>query len=242
MSCSVRVQSGSIEPIEVMAQDMFGEPITGKTDITAVIRRISDDYFFDWDDNTFKGTPTQLTQPLVEVSSDLAPGVYKLHAPPLHVRGFNTAAINNLTDDETYQVIVDQTGGTDVANLPQIGEIKVGQYVDNIPDFSVNERDEIKKVLGITGTGTPDDSPSQGVLSIILGLVQQNFFMDNTVYSSGGLLTSGRIRIFPSKSLTDAATDGGNGQGELATFRIVAVPKVSPLEHHPHTYKVTRES
>lgn len=241
MSCSVRVQTGAIEPIEAMALDIFGEPLTGKTDIKVWIRRISDNFYYDWSNNTFESSPAQLSQELVEISSSKSPGEYRLYSPPYHINGFDTGAPTNKVMDDTYEITVDQVGGSDVSNLPEIGEIKVGQFVDDIPDFNAFERAEIKEVLGITGTGTPNDSPTTGVLSVILGLVQQNFFLDETLYSSSGLLTSGRIRIFPNKTDTDAATDGGTGEGELASFRVTTVPNVSPLDCQPKTYKVTRE-
>lgn len=226
----------------VRVEDATGEPLTGKTDIKLKIRRLSDDWFFDWSDDTFKdpGIVTKILETLNEVSSLYNPGTYQLDTAN-HVDGFDTSNISNAINDDTYYVTAVQDGGSDAANLPLDGEIKVGQYVDDIPDFTQNERSEIKTVLGVTGTGTPDDSPSQGVLAIILGLVQSNFFLDQTTYNGAGLLTSGRIRIFPDKTTTDSATDGGAGEGELATFHVTAVAEPVPAESLPATYKVTRE-
>ena len=78
-------------------------------------------------------------------------------------------------------------------------------------------------------------------MSMILGLVQHNFFLDETTYNSAGLMVSGRIRIFPSKALTDAATDGGTGEGELATFQATSVAEPAPYDSLPTTYKMTKE-
>jgi hypothetical protein len=240
MGFSSRIQTGGKEPIEVLVRDVLGAPLTGLADIKMNLRRLSDNFYLDWADNTFKSSPTQILQALVEIDDTNSPGEYKLNKVG-HVNGFDTSSIVSPNADDIYEFTVDQDGGTDAKGLPLIGEIKVGGFVDQIPDFSVNERTEIKTVLGVTGTGTPNDSPASGVMSVILGLVQSNFFLDQTIYNSSGLLTSGRIRIFPTKAATDLATDGGAGEGELASFAITSVAEVSPLDMMPKTYKVTRE-
>ena len=206
-----RIQTGDTEPVTVVAEDATGERLTGKTDIKIKVQRLSDDYFFDWDDNTFKdpNLVAQLLETLDEVSSAHNPGIYKLDTAD-HVNGFDTSKIKNPKPDDTYLITAIQDGGTDIATLPSDGEVKVGQYVDD--------------------------------LKIILGLVQSNFFLDQTVYNGAGLLTSGRIRLFPDKASTDAATDGGAGEGELASFLVTAVPEPVPAESLPTTYKMTRES
>ena len=206
-----RIQTGDTEPIAIVAEDATGERVTGKTDIKVKVQRLSDDFFFDWDDNTFKdpNLVIKLLEVLDEVSSTYSPGIYRLDTAN-HVNGFDTSQIVNPKPDDTYYVTAVQDGGTDVATLPSDGEIKVGQYVDD--------------------------------LNIILGLVQNNFFLDQTVYNGAGLLTSGRIRLFPDKASTDAATDGGTGEGELASFLVTAVAEPVPAESLPATYKMTRES
>lgn len=208
---SSRIQTGDIEPIVVRVEDATGEALTGKTDIKVKIRRLSNDNYFDWDDNTFKDPAlvVQLLETLDEVSSTYSPGMYQLDTTE-HPNGFNTSNISNSTADDTYYITAVQDGGADAANLPLDGEIKVGQYVDD--------------------------------LKIILGLVQNNFFLDQTIYNGAGLLTSGRIRLFPDKASTDAATDGGAGEGELASFLVTAVAEPVPAESLPATYKMTRES
>ena len=45
---------------------------------------------------------------------------------------FDTLSILNATADETYYVTAVQDGGTDISGLPHIGEIKVGDYIDDI--------------------------------------------------------------------------------------------------------------
>jgi hypothetical protein len=61
-------------------------------------------------------------------------------------------------------------------------------------------------------------------LSLFLskGLAQSNFVLDNTAFDSGGMMTSGRIRIFPDDVTAAAATQGGSGQGEIAEYAVSA--------------------
>ncbi len=239
---SNRIQTGSKEPVEVLVLDVHGDPLIGRSDILLKVRRQSDNAMFDWSDNSFKAPSsiTQLEQALSEIDAIRCPGEYKLNTVD-HVNGFDTLSVQNPVSDDIYEFTVDQPPGGGADNLPLIGEVKVGSYVDDIPDFTENERTEIKTVLGVTGTGTPDDSPTSGALSLILGLVQNNFFLDGTSYNAQGLLVSGRIRIFPTKAATDLATDGGSGEGELASFSITTEPEAAPLDGLAKTYKVTRE-
>ena len=52
------------------------------------------------------------------------------------------------------------------------------------------------------------------------GLSQCNYILDNTTYDGAGMLTAGRIRVFPDAVTAAAATDGGTGEGEIASFTI----------------------
>lgn len=132
MSCAVRIQTGATEPIEVLALDAALDPVTGKTDLLLSIRRKSDDFFYDFDDDTFKTSGwTDRQVALTEVDATNAPGEYAYD--------WDTSAITNETADDTYEIRVDQDPGTDVKNLPQVGEIKLGQFVDNI-DAAISSR------------------------------------------------------------------------------------------------------
>ncbi|KAB2910229.1 MAG: hypothetical protein F9K40_03090 [Kofleriaceae bacterium] len=57
-------------------------------------------------------------------------------------------------------------------------------------------------------------------IAIIKGLVNGNSVLDNTTYDTAGMLTGGRIRVFETAALAEAATDGGTGEGELAAFTV----------------------
>lgn len=77
-------------------------------------------------------------------------------------------------------------------------------------------------------------------LTLIRGLVQQNYMVDSTVFNAAGLMTSARFRIFQTDLQVDSATDGGVGEGEIATFTVdaCAEPSNNALLKF---YKVTRD-
>lgn len=53
----------------------------------------------------------------------------------------------------------------------------------------------------------------------VLGLGQENIYIDNTVYDPGSQLVGSRVRIFDSKANCDAATPGGSETtGLIATY------------------------
>lgn len=126
----VRIQTGATEPIEVLIVNALREPIVDLTNVKVKVRRISDGLLFDWTDNSFKASPGQLLQALVQINKVSFPGEYRLDSSP-HVKGFNTSAITNPNVDDTYRVTVVQDGSPqNAANVPQIGEIKEGDFID----------------------------------------------------------------------------------------------------------------
>jgi hypothetical protein len=130
---SIRIQSGKKEPIAVLILNQSGQELTGKTDIKIKIRRISDGFYLDWSDNTFKSAVSVviLLQVLQEISALYSPGEYQLNKPG-HINGFDTLTITNPNSDDTYYVTGIQDGGVDASNVPMVGELKVGDYVDDI--------------------------------------------------------------------------------------------------------------
>jgi hypothetical protein len=52
----------------------------------------------------------------------------------------------------------------------------------------------------------------------IVALQKENYFIDQMTYNTQGLMLSGRIRLFRTKAAALAATDGGTGEGEFATY------------------------
>lgn len=135
---SVRIKTGDLEPIGVLVVDRSvpPAPMVGLTNIMLRIRRASDDKFLDWSDNTFKdgASVAQLTLQLTEVNSTYAAGWYHLDSPAKgHDGGFDTSSIVNPVDDDAYVFTAIQDGPPQTAgNMPQTGEVKVGQWVDEI--------------------------------------------------------------------------------------------------------------
>jgi hypothetical protein len=128
---TVRIQSGSTEPIEVLVVDAAGTVLPGLANIKIRIRRLSDGFHFDWSDQTFKASPTTLLQTLVAADASKSPGEYHLDTAP-HTKGWHTALITNKAADDTYFVTVVQDGGSDADNVPMFGEIKEGGFIDRI--------------------------------------------------------------------------------------------------------------
>jgi hypothetical protein len=125
----VRVETDSIEPIMTFALDSTGDPITGLTNVAIRIRRQSDNYYFDWSDDTFKAGASVVTllQALSEVDAVRSPGVYELTG------GWDLSDIVNPVVDDTYFVTAIQDGSPQSAtNFPASGEIKEGQWVDDL--------------------------------------------------------------------------------------------------------------
>lgn len=128
----MRIQTGETERIEVVALDASRDPVTGKSDLLLQIRRVSDGQYYDFNDDTFKAAGwTTRQQALTETDATNDPGNYHYD--------FDTSAITNPTADDTYQMRVDQSPGTDVKNLPATGELHVGQFVDDI-DAAISTR------------------------------------------------------------------------------------------------------
>jgi len=123
---TVRIQTGSVEEIEVYVTDRAGIPLVGATDCYVRIRRISDGLFLDWDDMTFKGIGwTTLDKGLSELDPTYAPGLYGVTG------GLNTSAVTNANANDSYTVFPLQTPGTD-AHLPGPGIIQVGKWLDYV--------------------------------------------------------------------------------------------------------------
>ena len=65
-------------------------------------------------------------------------------------------------------------------------------------------------VIGSVGDG----------IAIAAGLLQGNFFMDQTNNTDPNGQTAARLRIFRTGGAAAAATNGGSGEGEFATFLV----------------------
>ena len=148
--------------------------------------------------------------------------------------GFWGASVDTSALDEAeyvilFKVLVGYTTAITVDGLSIYSRIvDYGAIADAVWDEVLSEH----SVVGTTGEA----------MMVIRGLVQQNFLLDSTAYNTKGLLVAGRIRIFGNKDDVLAATDGGVGEGEIATFNIQVANEASPDEDKVKMYKVTRES
>lgn len=217
---------GAKEPIEIQLLDEDSKPLPGKTDIFIQIRRHQDDLYFDWSDNTFKWPSTVITrhQVLSEVSAAYSPGIYRLDAGPTHAKGFNTAAITNPGTADVYDIDVVQIGGTDALGLPQGYELHIYDLTVGLPaviaDAVWNAMQVDHRVVGSFGE----------LVQRIVALQKENYYIDNMTYNTQGLMLTGRIRLFYNKTDANAATPGGSGQGEFATYTFTTTPTLGHPE------------
>src|SRR3990167_5696559 len=130
------VVAAGLEPIGFVALNGAGAGITGVADIVLTVRRQSDGFLYDWDDDTFKTagwvTPTKA---LAEVDATNLPGFYRLTATG-HVGGWNTATPTNNAANDTLFFYV--SGGTLVVNTPAMGECKVSLVKVNVASMSAD--------------------------------------------------------------------------------------------------------
>ncbi len=169
---SVRIIDGDTERIETQALDDAEDPLTGVTDLLISIRRVSDDFYYDFNDNTFKSTGwTTRRQAMTELDATNDPGLYYYD--------FDTSAITNEAADDTYMVRVEQSPGTTVENLPQSGEIKVDQWpkdiiddvatVDGVVDDILVDTNEMQSKLPTNNImGSSDKADHDGEIGDIL--------------------------------------------------------------------------
>jgi hypothetical protein len=129
------IRLGDKEPIEAVAVDALNNRLSSLTNLKLQVRRTSDNLYLDWTDSTFKASPTQLWQTLSEVDDTDSEGEYNLDVPGSHEGGFDTSLLVNPASEDTYRMLVVQDGSPQNAdNMPQIGHLKVGGFIDYIDE------------------------------------------------------------------------------------------------------------
>lgn len=189
------VETGGKEPIEIQLFNKFtGDPLLNKTDIKVRIRRHEDDLYYDWDDDTFKAYGS----------------VVRLLEPLLKVNDTQSPGLYRLST-------VDHLRGFDTSKITNL--------------LSTTNTLEITVVQdgGIDAAGLPVGFELKvgsflDTMLRIVALQKENYFIDQMTYNTPGLMTSARIRLFRTKAEADAATDGGSGEGEFATYAFTSVP------------------
>jgi hypothetical protein len=92
--------------------------VAGLTDVLVEIKRVSDGYYLDFNDNTFKNTGwTTREQQMSELDASNSIGVYYYD--------FDTTGFS----EDKYFIRVDSVSAV---NMPAEGELKVGGYIDDI--------------------------------------------------------------------------------------------------------------
>jgi hypothetical protein len=229
---SVWLSTGDTEPVEVQLFDkVSGSELLGAIDIVVSIRRIQDGKYYDWLNDEFRipAAVAQLTEALVEVDATRRPGLYRLDTAT-HVGGFDTSKISNPGTDDIYDVNISQATADTAGGLPIGFEIKMGALADKIAGLPANVAAAVwdalqadHKVVGSFGD----------MMRRIVALQKEHYYIDNTAYNDEGLLISGRIRLFETKAGVNAATYGGTGEGEFATYTLITTPKtVTPERAH----------
>jgi len=118
------------------------------------------------------------------------------------VSSFNTVARN--PDDFAFPTVSGRSMSVDISG-------NVSANVANTPTVVNAILDELLTGHAIVG------SVADGI-AIAAGMLQGNFLMDQTNNADPNGQTAARLRVFRTGVATAAATDGGSGQGEFATF------------------------
>lgn len=196
-----RIQNGEIEKILITSLDENGDFITALSDVYIEITRLSDGYYLDFDDNTFKNSGwVSKTQLMVELDSSNSPGVYFYN--------FNTSGFD---DDDYYIRVISVTS----ANSPWEGVLRVGGFIDNL-DVKISTRAILNEY---------DDRFIR-----LLGLNQENYRIFDPVYNDSNSLLSATIKIYSSASDCEndinvissyALTATYDGDNNMSTYKVV---------------------
>lgn len=98
-------------------------------------------------------------------------------------------------------------------------------------------RSLIGESLSVTTAGTVGDA-----LRVVFGALYANAILDETVYNTKGVLTSGRVRLFSTPAAAAAATEGAadDSEGEWARFEITATAEAAPNEQYTQNFRMVR--
>jgi hypothetical protein len=236
---SVEIPTGGKEPIEIqLFNKNTGAPLLGSSTVEVSVRRIKDDLYLDWDDDTIKavGAVGTLWQALDEIDSTNRAGLYQLDTAN-HVKGLDTSKFTGADADDIYEVTLRDSASL-AADLPSGFEIKTGALADKIYGLPSNVADAVWDAL----QADHKVANSFGdMMRRIVALQKEHYFIDNTNYNNEGLLLSGRIRLFETKAAADAAGYGNSGEGEFATYTLTTTPKGARPEQ-AHSVKSVRDS
>lgn len=103
--------------------------------------------------------------------------------------------------------LTDNAAGTPLALLNNRVQVDATAIRDAVLDALLSDH----AIVGSVADG----------IAIAAGLLQSNFFIDSTVNTNPNGQTVARMRVFRTSVDAAAATDGGVGEGEFATFDVI---------------------
>ncbi len=228
---SVEIPTGAKEPVEIQVfHKITGLPLTGSSTLQASVRRLKDDLYLDWSNDTLRLSVVVVTmwETLEEVDAANRAGLYRLNTVN-HVRGLDTSKITNAAADDVYEVTIRDSANI-AGGVPMGFELKTGALADKINGLPYDVANSVwdamqadHKIAGSFGA----------LMRRIVALQKEHYFIDNTTYNNEGLLLIGRIRLFETEAEVNAATYGGTGEGEFAVYELTTTPKtLTPERAH----------
>jgi len=213
---SVRILGGDTERIQTPAVKSGAlVALTGLSTVVVAIQRVSDGFWLDFADSTFKSSGwTTRQQTMAEVSATLAPGEYRYDwtAP---------------AGDQTYMIRVDETGGT-AKNVPFHGEIKVDQWVADLATSA--------ELAALESHGDATWSTATG-FATAAALAALESHGDATWSTATGFAVPGDAMTLTAGAISavDAALTGSHGAGNWITADVSSLATsaaLAALESH----------
>ena len=189
-----------------------GSGISGQAP-TVEIRRLRDGRYWDWGAANWKtvgGTK----------EGTLAPKVY---LAGYYFRQWDQEIADNVPEE--YLMIYRNTGAYPIELVETY--IFTPSAAESTLDVILNDH--------ISVPGSVGES-----LALVLGLVQNNFMLDETIHNIDGLLTSGRMRVFDTPVNVPEFGGGSETVGLIGIYRITAVAEPGH-SGRVSSYRVERE-
>lgn len=191
-----------------------GSGITESTDLKIKIKRDADDFFYDFNDSTFKATGwITIAATMTDVDATIVPGEYEY------------AVDVSAWDDGVYTVYFQYSGSATV-HFTDTVEFRIYDGKESVAlaeELGTQAKADVKAEAdtALSDYGPPTKAEMDiaiasldTLLDRILGLAQENQYLDTAVFDSNGNMTSCRIRIY------SVANSVGTNSNVLATYTI----------------------
>lgn len=210
--------------------DASGSGITGSSDLVIKIKRDADDYFYDFDDSTFKNAGwTTIAATMTEIDATNVPGEYEYAVTVTSwddgvytvYYQYSGSATRPFTDTVEFRVYDGKEATMLVEELGTQAKADVNAQADTaLTDYDPPTKTEMDTALASLDT----------LIDRILGLTQENHYLDTAVYDDNGNMTSCRIRIYT------VAGSVGTDSDVLATYNVTCTYTSNLLS----TFKVVK--